>query len=37
LISGSGFKIDQLHRLAIPKTPRVFAEVYYGIARGSLP
>jgi ubiquinone/menaquinone biosynthesis C-methylase UbiE len=37
LIRGSGFKIDELHRLTIPKTPRVFSEVYYGIAKGSLP
>jgi len=32
LISDAGFEIRQLNRLRIPKTPRVFAEVYSGIA-----
>src|SRR5215470_10299042 len=33
LIIDSGLRIDSLHRLTIPNTPRVFAEVYFGIAR----
>ena len=33
LIIDSGLRIDSLHRLTMPKTPRVFAEVYFGIAR----
>src|SRR5262249_30942711 len=32
LISEAGFEIKELNRSRIPKTPRVFAEVYSGIA-----
>jgi ubiquinone/menaquinone biosynthesis C-methylase UbiE len=37
LITASGLGIDALHRLTIPKAPRVFAEVYFGAARRNSP